>query len=390
MKKIAMLVTLLACALLVPTPASAQVEVRAFGSRSMLGIVTESRTVSGQTRLTVMDVVPESPAAEAGLARGDVIVAIDGRPATSALLSADRAPGRTVTLRILRDGTERDVRLVTVERSDRMRAVFVPGLPDSVLGQMAIIMSNMQLHLDSMHYVLKRIAPDSLRVLGRGGEAFYYDLRSDSLRVFDHLRNLPFGGDRVNVFRFGDDSVRVFRFGRDSVHVFRYGPDSVRVRFPQGGLLRPSVEALTYQRASVDSLRARFATVRPAADSAFARWNLVRVDSSSAYTLRPSEIARTSIFAGTTAVAGAELSELNPGLAEYFGVLEGVLVLNVPDGTPAARAGIRPGDVIVQVNRSPVKTIAEIRRAVAPRADASTHIRVLRRGQPIDVTIGRD
>jgi membrane-associated protease RseP (regulator of RpoE activity) len=387
MKKIAMLVTLLACGLFVPTLASAQVEVRAFGSRSMLGIVTESRSVSGQTRLTVMDVVPESPAAEAGVARGDVIVAIDGRPATSALLSADRAPGQTVTLRILRDGTERDVRLVTVERPDRMRAVFVPGLPDSVLGQMAIIMSNMQLHLDSMHYVLKRIAPDSIRPLGRGGEAFFYDLRSDSLRVFDHLRNLPFGGDRVNVFRFGDDSVRVFRFGRDSVHVFRYGPDSVRVRFPQ---VRPSAEVLAYQRANVDSLRARFATVRPATDSAFARWNLVRVDSIATHALRPSEIARTSIFAGTTAVAGAELSELNPGLAEYFGVLEGVLVLNVPDGTPAARAGIRPGDVIVQVNRSPVKTIAEIRRAVAPRADASTHIRVLRRGQPIDVTIGRD
>ena len=37
----------------------------------------------------------------------------------------------------------------------------------------------------------------------------------------------------------------------------------------------------------------------------------------------------------------------------------------VKDGSPAAEAGIQPGDVIVKVNRKPVKTVADLRQALA-------------------------
>jgi hypothetical protein len=62
----------------------------------------------------VLDARPETPAAEAGMKKGDIIVAVDGKPAASyglaqlrALLSS--APGTIVHLRIRSGSTERDV-----------------------------------------------------------------------------------------------------------------------------------------------------------------------------------------------------------------------------------------------------------------------------------------
>ncbi|RMH13542.1 MAG: PDZ domain-containing protein, partial [Gemmatimonadetes bacterium] len=54
----------------------------------------------------------------------------------------------------------------------------------------------------------------------------------------------------------------------------------------------------------------------------------------------------TAGFAGRYLLGGAELSDLNEGLAAYFGVEAGVLVTDVLAGTPAAHAGLRAGDVV--------------------------------------------
>ena len=56
----------------------------------------------------VATVVPGSPAAQAGLKEGDVITAIDGKPATTtddlAAVTLTRNPGDTVTVEYIRDG----------------------------------------------------------------------------------------------------------------------------------------------------------------------------------------------------------------------------------------------------------------------------------------------
>ncbi|MDF1484728.1 trypsin-like peptidase domain-containing protein [Ramlibacter sp. H39-3-26] len=64
---------------------------------------------------------------------------------------------------------------------------------------------------------------------------------------------------------------------------------------------------------------------------------------------------------------GVEPNDLSPELAETFGVdaTEGVIITGVLQNGPAAQAGIRPGDVIVQVAGRTVGKTAELLTAVA-------------------------
>lgn len=53
-------------------------------------------------------------------------------------------------------------------------------------------------------------------------------------------------------------------------------------------------------------------------------------------------------LSGGRQVAGAEMVPVNSGLGDVLGVRKGVLILDVPPGTPAERSGLRAGDVVVR------------------------------------------
>lgn len=96
------------------------------------------------------------------------------------------------------------------------------------------------------------------------------------------------------------------------------------------------------------------------------------------------EMARVTVAGGlalgSRSVAGAEFSELNEGLADYFGTDRGVLVLRVAPDTPAARSGLRAGDVVVSAGGQSVERVHEIREAVLESRDRDVELVVVRRG----------
>jgi len=64
---------------------------------------------------------------------------------------------------------------------------------------------------------------------------------------------------------------------------------------------------------------------------------------------------------------GVNVQELTPELAAYFGVKDGLLVNAVQADTPAAKAGIKAGDVIGSVNGKAVITPAELVKELADK-----------------------
>ena len=76
---------------------------------------------------------------------------------------------------------------------------------------------------------------------------------------------------------------------------------------------------------------------------------------------------------------GVSVISLETQLAEYFGAKQGVLVTGVNADTPASRAGIRAGDVILDVGARPVTSPADVNDALRTiDAGASVDIKVLR------------
>lgn len=67
----------------------------------------------------VADVVADSPAARAGVRRGDIVLAVDGEPVLDSrrltLRISQAAPGTAVDLRLLRDGQEQNLRITLGE-----------------------------------------------------------------------------------------------------------------------------------------------------------------------------------------------------------------------------------------------------------------------------------
>ena len=76
------------------------------------------------------------------------------------------------------------------------------------------------------------------------------------------------------------------------------------------------------------------------------------------------------------------MQTLTPQLAEQFDAKagEGVVVTEVEPGSIAAMAGIEPDAVIVQVNRKPVKSAADFKRAVEKINGDKRVLLLLRKG----------
>jgi serine protease Do len=61
---------------------------------------------------------------------------------------------------------------------------------------------------------------------------------------------------------------------------------------------------------------------------------------------------------------GVTVDDLTPQLAGYFGVKDGVLVRSVADGSAAAQAGLKAGDVITSINGDKVQSREDLLHAL--------------------------
>jgi serine protease Do len=94
-----------------------------------------------------------------------------------------------------------------------------------------------------------------------------------------------------------------------------------------------------------------------------------------------------SVYTGwRSGVLGIEAEALPSQLAEYFGVKEGVLVRSVKPGSPAAKAGLRAGDVIVKAGDERVSKPRDVSQALRS-AGKSLPLTIVRDKREMTVTV---
>jgi hypothetical protein len=84
---------------------------------------------------------------------------------------------------------------------------------------------------------------------------------------------------------------------------------------------------------------------------------------------------------GYNSVAGAQLAVVTEGLARAIGVRQGLLVMQAPPGSLAYQSGLREGDVIVKVEGTPIRTVADLRERVqtaSENGDSAVELEYLR------------
>src|SRR5258708_10143382 len=76
---------------------------------------------------------------------------------------------------------------------------------------------------------------------------------------------------------------------------------------------------------------------------------------------------------------GVSTQPLTKQLADYFGVKDGgLLITSVNDNSPAAKAGLKAGDVITAVDGEKVTSPGDVSRAISKKEDGPVSLTIIR------------
>lgn len=330
---------------------------RVSGSSGWLGF-SYSSARSDVGRVIVVDtVMPESPAAQAGLQKADTILDVNGLRATPQLMaSLGLEPGDRVNLNVRRNGDERSFEITAVERPEGFGPFgnMFSFRTDSVMGVLRGALDSVRVQLDNLE--MPRM--------------YFNYTDGDSLNdviIIGH-------GDQLDTIRINTDSINgAYHFFADSL---RTALDSTFFRIAGP---RMHIEIDGDSIFMLDSTHVR-RLWRPGAEWS---WTDDDFDDFEVNNLPFRSFTRV----GFSAVAGMTLEELNPELGSYFGADQGLLVLDVGADTPAADAGLRGGDVILRCAGNDVDSIRELRRAIARADDDHVELVILRERREIEMEL---
>jgi len=187
-----------------------------------------------------------------------------------------------------------------------------------------------------------------------------------------HIRETPAGRN----VRLG-----VIRDGREIEVNVKLGERASMISRPRIAIAAPIVRS---------EIRAEAARVREEARAATAR---VR-EETRASAARAREAARASTVrlldqVRSTGRLGVQLQSMTPQLAEYFGLSKrtGSLVVFVYADSPAAKAGLKAGDVILSAGSQKVENPTDLRRALIDKPEGALDLRILRDKREQNVTV---
>jgi membrane-associated protease RseP (regulator of RpoE activity) len=350
----------------------------------------------GESSVTVTEVRDGSPAAAAGIEVGDRLLTInDARTAAEFENLAQRLAlrvGDRVGIVLLREGRPVEISLRAAERPADFTAVTVkPPVPaDSMVESMFRAMDSLRVQILETRGVRAVAAPRQ----PDQPDARFIGVPAGPQPVSAPFEFFVFRGEQHDSLRLAMDALNG-RIGR-----LRQQAAQLEERRRARGTNRADAQSLDRQLAQLQE--AIEEVTRQSSELRAAMAEAARV--SAGFQYRAGDVATmpdvpdlpdaepfsplTPYLLGSNRVAGAELVDLRPGLAEYFRVDAGVLVVDVAPGTPMATAGIQPGDVIVNLDRVPVRTVDALRMGIS-RANDTLPVTLIRRGSSVEVLLRR-
>ncbi len=371
------------------------------GRPGWIGIAYETRSApDGEVRVVITEVRTGSPAEAAGVRAGDRLIAIEGIDTPEELMTLSKRialrAGQLVDMRVQRNGRPLALRVRAAERPDQVatNVAWNFAFPaDSMVETMVRAMDSLRVQLlqGSEPRVVARVrtapepavrpgqppAPAAPRTAAVAAPFEFFVFRGeqhDSLvREMERLNQ-----DLAELQTREAERVQELRRSRRGQRAEEQDRTLVR--------LRREIQEVTRRSSELRSAMAEAARVT-------AGWEYLVPpvpEASDAPSPRREEPYRplTPYLLGSNRVAGAQLVEVQPELGSYFGVEGGVLVVDVSPGTPAAIAGIRPGDVVTRIDQVNVRTVDDFRLGVS-RSGETLPLTLMRRGGTVQVLLRR-
>jgi len=140
-----------------------------------------------------------------------------------------------------------------------------------------------------------------------------------------------------------------------------------------------------------DSLRFRLATLGIDAPARLTLWRDGKSRDATAMLATPPDTPAREVaeIEGTTPMAGATVGNLNPAFNEELNLKSdqtGVVVTAVKPGSPAARLGVQPNDLVTSVNHHKIDTVTQLRQALGVGAAPWTIV-IRRRDKTFTVVV---
>ena len=410
----------------VAVPAAAQVVVTREG-RGWIGVSFEMLTTeqngSVRTVVTVTDVIEGGPAALAGVRPGDVVITVNGRNSEDQFggIAQGLRAGDPVRMVVERDGRRREVQITAAPRPTDMvvtpQSWSVTFHADSMVDRMYRAMDSLRVRLirdedgslavvgepmgpDSVSTIIRHIPGGTVRVRSSGGGQLVAVSPTAGIMVpevrapfsFFIFRGEEYDSLRTEMERVNQDirelrsrqAARTRELARRTQdgRIDRNDPELRRL---EAALQKVDAEASELRLAMEDASR------REAGERFGTKW----IEAAPALAAPPvpdEELTRARPLApyvlGQNRAAGAEVVDLRPELAAYFQVSGGVLIVDVPEGTPAAMAGLQPGDVVIRVDGRDVRSIPDLREGLS-RAAPQIPLTVVRKGREVQVLLRR-
>ena len=352
------------------------IQVLADQPRARLGLFLDANCARQDASIVcsrppvVMSVVENGPADRAGVRQQDTLLALNGTPLST--------PAGRRALQSLESGTS--VRLSVGGPDGRREVIVVPEIRDP-----AQVMS------------FEWRSPDAAGMHEKIG-MFRFPPDSEGWELMTRLDSLAGEGSDRTFVMFGPDSdghLRLEIVGTDSIGLRSLGNEETEQTVTTGYVVESRILAkrleevrdrtLRIARVQLDSLASLQSSgvvlrVSPSPSPDVAGWVPADDESIRYQHISPSP-GFESLLTSNRRVAGAEFLELTPELAEYFvGVQEGLLVLRVIPRTPASHLGLRDGDVVIEADGEPVRSIETFRTRIVSSEGEEVVVKWIRKG----------